>query len=247
MFRKKDKSGTTQLDHELKIQRTISLEALKQILANMGDAEFIERQTIQNSKISFIYIRTVIDTERLNESLIEPLTHCSHSSINECIANSKVIEISSLEEGQKQLLAGAVLINNPAQKQWWSVSLPNSLGRSIETSDTETILYGAKDSFSEQIEQNITLIRRRLPLAELKAEKLTIGSLSETSIVIMYIEGITNPEYVSIAKEKIASIDFDLFFDSSQLAAFMEEHHNSTNLKINYTLLFRIQYYLFQG
>ncbi|MBW9234515.1 spore germination protein, partial [Leptospira santarosai] len=88
-------------------------------------------------------------------------------------------------------------------------------------------LFGAKDSFSEQVEQNITLIRRRLPINELKAEKFTVGSLSETSIVLMYIEGLTNPDFVSTVKDKISEINFDLFFDSSQVAAFLEEHENS--------------------
>jgi hypothetical protein len=85
------------------------------------------------------------------------------------------------------------------------------LSRAIEISEQETILYGAKDSFSEQLEHNITLIRRRLPLTELKTENFTVGSLSKTTIVLMYIEGLTNPEYISIARHKISEIDFDLF------------------------------------
>jgi hypothetical protein len=43
----------------------------------------------------------------------------------------------------------------------------------------------------------------------------------------LYIEGLTNPEFVSTAKKKISEINYDLFVDSSQVAAFMEEHQNS--------------------
>ena len=46
-------------------------------------------------------------------------------------------------------------------------------------------------------------------------------------MVLMYIEGLTNPEFVSTVKEKISEINYDLFFDSSQVAAFLEEHQNS--------------------
>jgi len=110
---------------------------------------------------------------------------------------------------------------------WFAIPLKNPLGRAIEPSDTETILLGAKDSFSEQLEQNITLIRKRIPTHELKTEKFTVGSLSETNVVLLYIEGLTNPEFVSIAKKKILEINYDLFFESSQVAAFIEENPDS--------------------
>jgi Bacillus/Clostridium GerA spore germination protein len=132
-----------------------------------------------------------------------------------------------LEDAERELLQGSVLLFDPMQNQWWSVLLQNPLSRAIESSEQETILYGAKDSFSEQIDQNITLIRRRLPLTELKTETFIVGSLSKSKVVLMYIEGLTNPEFISIAREKISKIDFDLFLDSSQVAAFMEEHHHS--------------------
>jgi hypothetical protein len=229
MFWKKDKGKTDQIANESDVstKTMVTIEALKQQLGNMNDAEIIERETKKNKQIVFFYIRTLIDIERLNESIIESILSSDIDSLNECISNSKVSQIFTLEEAKKQILSGSVIVYDSEQYNWWAIPLPNPLGRSIETSDTETILYGAKDSFSEQLEQNITLIRRRLPLTELKAEKLNIGSLSDTTIMIMYIEGLTNPEFVSYAKEKIANINFDLFFDSSQLAAFMEDHHHS--------------------
>ncbi|MCM3243195.1 MULTISPECIES: spore germination protein [Cytobacillus] len=222
MFWKKEKKQTLQ-----KGQQNLSLGLLKEILANLEDAEIVERQKPEGQCFTFIYIRTLIDQERMNEALFEPLLHCTNESIQDCISTSKAEEIFTLGEAEKQLLAGSVIIFDSLKKQWWSVLLTNNLGRSIETSDTETILYGAKDSFSEQLDTNITLIRRRLPVTELKSEKLKVGSLSETTVVLMYMEGVTNPEFVAIAKEKINKIDFDLFFDSSQIAAFMEDHQNS--------------------
>ena len=197
------------------------------MVANMEDAAIVERQTNKGQKVILLYIGPLIDLERLNESIIEPMIRDSHDTIYECVATSKISEIISLEDAERELLQGSVLLFDPMQNQWWSVLLKNPLSRAIESSEQETILYGAKDSFSEQIDQNITLIRRRLPLTELKTETFIVGSLSKSKVVLMYIEGLTNPEFISIAREKISKIDFDLFLDSSQVAAFMEEHHHS--------------------
>ncbi|KIL51930.1 spore germination protein [Jeotgalibacillus soli] len=229
MFKKKGNDGNKSIENQpLKNNgTTITSDALKRHLANMDDAEFIERTTDKEQKIMFVYIRTLIDHERFNESIIQPLMHHSCDLIYECITTSKVSEINTMEEALSQLLQGSILINDPIRNQWWAVLLQNPLARGIETSETETILYGSKDSFSEVLEQNITMIRRRLPIAELKTEKFTVGSLSKSTVVLMYIDGLTNPEFIAIAREKIKQINYDMFLDSSQVATFMEEHHNS--------------------
>lgn len=205
----------------------LSIEALKKALVKMDDAEFVEINISENQNINLIYIRTLIDQERLNESIVKPLYNCSKQSIQECIVHSTINSISTIKEAKKQLFKGSVLLFDSSSNLWFAVPLKSPLGRAIETSDTETILLGAKDSFSEQLEQNITLIRRRLPTHDLKTEIFTVGSLSETSVAILYIDGLTNPDFVSTAKKKISEINFDICFDSSQVATFMEEHRNS--------------------
>ncbi|XID93775.1 spore germination protein [Paenibacillaceae bacterium WGS1546] len=230
MFWKKFKSTIDQELNEPNMtgsETPVSVDALRQLIVNMNDAEIIERQINNDQKVTLLYIRTLIDQERLNESIIKPLIDCPHESIYECMPNSKISSISTLEEAQTQLMNGFILLYELKHNQWWSVQLEIPLSRSIESSETETILYGPKDSFSEQIEQNITLIRRRLPLNELKTEKFTVGSLSKTTVVLMYIEGLTNPEFIAIARKKISSIDFDLLLDSSNVAVFMEDHYHS--------------------
>jgi hypothetical protein len=193
----------------------------------MEDAEFVELHAVAGNKISLFYIRTLIDQERLNEVVVEPLVRCAHRTTAQCLAAAKVTTITRMEEAHEQLLSGAVLLHDATAENWLAVLLMNTLSRAVESSETETIIYGAKDSFSEQIEQNITMIRRRLPIADLKSEKFTVGTLSKTTIILMYMDGLTNPEFIETARNKITNIDFDQFLDSSQVASFMEDHKHT--------------------
>ncbi|MBO8163511.1 MAG: spore germination protein [Brevibacillus sp.] len=222
MFWKMDNQKNTDIQSEG--HTALTVEALRHVLANMEDAEFMECETNHDQTITLIYIRTLIDSERLNESIIGPLNRCTDKTIPDCLETSRVSEIAGMSEGVKHLIEGSVLLCDTLQNKWWAVHLENPLGRAIEPSETETVIYGAKDSFTEQLEDNIALIRRRLPTTALKTEKFTVGYLSKTPVVLMYMEGLTNPEFISIAKEKITSIDFDQFLDSSQIAVFMEDH-----------------------
>ncbi|PLR79253.1 spore germination protein [Bacillus sp. V3-13] len=205
----------------------VTLEALKQMTSNMADAENVQLQTANAQKVETVYIRTLIDQERFNESVVQPLKSCTSGSVDQCISAAKATKLNTLDEAASQLMAGSVLLHDPKQKQWLAVKLKNPLGRAIESSETETILYGPKDSFSEQLEQNITLIRRRLPLTTLKTEKFIVGSRSKTTVVIMYLEGIINPKVLSIAREKVTNVDYDLILESSNLAVFMEDNEHS--------------------
>ncbi len=202
-------------------------ELLQKSLANMEDFETITLDTNIGKKVFLYYIKTLIDNERLNEVIVEPLKHCTKEQIAECLFNAKIEKLSYLEEAEMKIVQGFVLLYDPTQNHWFATLLETPLSRSIEPPETETVIYGAKDSFVEQIDQNITMIRQRLPITALKTEKYTIGSLSQTKVVMMYIEDLTNPEFISIAREKIKAIDFDQFLDSSQVAAFMEDHKHT--------------------
>ncbi|MCP1187494.1 spore germination protein [Paenibacillus sp. 1781tsa1] len=203
------------------------LDELKEKLNHMDDAEVVEHRMGPSASVHLLYIKTLINQERLNEAIIQPLQQSAGNSLSSCLTNSKLSEVISIEDAEQKIMQGFILLNDSVNNQWLSVQLENPLGRAVEPSETETVIYGAKDSFSEQIDKNITMLRRRLPITTLKTESFTIGSLSKTKVVLMYIDGLTNPEFVSLARDKINSVNFDQFLDSSQLAAFIEDHNHT--------------------
>lgn len=227
------KKNSKQIRHENKggnqlFQKNndLSIAAVKDLISNMDDGELIEHRINKDRNITLIFIRTLIDVERLNESIIQPLKNCSEDMIHTCIASVKASALTSLDEAQQLMMLGHVLLDD-GKGRCWAVPFENPLGRSIEPSETETILYGPKDSFTEQIDQNITLLRRRLPVTELKTEKFSAGYLTKAKVVLLYLEGIANPDIVDIARKKISKVNFDMVIEQSNLAAFMEDHIHS--------------------
>ena len=81
--------------------------------------------------------------------------------------------------------------------------------RGIEQSENDRVLRGAHDSFTETVKQNSTLIRRRIRDPRLTFEKLTIGETSKSDVVLSYIEGKADPEYVDYLRKKITSTKVD--------------------------------------
>jgi hypothetical protein len=87
MFRKRKSIGVgNRMENSTgKAQNTpITLEVLRERVDNMEDAEIIEHQTHNDSTIILVYIRTLIDKARLNESVIQPLRSCGNENLSEC-------------------------------------------------------------------------------------------------------------------------------------------------------------------
>ena len=109
MFWKK-KQNESKLVAQSIAESELSIEALKKSLVQMDDAEFVEIDIFDTRKIHLVYIRTLIDQEKLNESIIKPLTNCSKPSIQDCIMNSSIIPIPTFIEAKKQLFSGSILL-----------------------------------------------------------------------------------------------------------------------------------------
>ncbi|MEC3606571.1 spore germination protein [Bacillus glycinifermentans] len=174
----------------------------------MADAKVEEHETESGQKAVFYFINTIIDGGLLQQAIIKPLINCSEETVYLSLKSlvskslvSNVLHVESFAEAKEQLMSGSVLIHDPLEQQWFAIPVENQLGRPIESSLTETVIYGPKDSFTEQIGINLSLIRRRLPLTNLKTESLTAGTLSKTSVMIVYIAGLTNREFVEDVKK----------------------------------------------
>lgn len=81
--------------------------------------------------------------------------------------------------------------------------------RSVGQSENDRVLRGAHDSFTETIKQNTTLIRRRIRDPKLTFKRFTVGETSKTDLVLSYIEGKADSEYVEQLSKRLQSIKVD--------------------------------------
>ncbi|MFD0672113.1 spore germination protein [Cohnella sp. GCM10027633] len=81
--------------------------------------------------------------------------------------------------------------------------------RSIEEPQTEALIRGPRDGFTEDIRTNTSLIRRRIRDANLKMVSRTVGRRSRKELIVVYVEGIANPELVAEVMRRVKTIDMD--------------------------------------
>ena len=81
--------------------------------------------------------------------------------------------------------------------------------RGVEEPAKDKTLRGSKDGFVETLIFNTALIRRRIRDTSLRMEMLQAGQSSKTDIVVSYMEGRADMEFLETIKKRIQSIKVD--------------------------------------
>lgn len=81
--------------------------------------------------------------------------------------------------------------------------------RSVAEPEADRVMMGARDGFVETLVFNTAMIRRRIRDVRLTMQYHAVGRCSKTDVVLCYIDGVADAEYVGRLSEKLAAIDTD--------------------------------------
>jgi len=222
------------------ISLTTSLEdnitTFKQIFSD--DFTFIARE-FQNKylpsvKFCIFYFKGMVDTEVLNEHVIEPilsenlmedisLLNLVDELQNKVIMSSDITSsndfqtiLDSMIYGDTVLLVdgydNALLINS---KSWPS--------RAIDEPESAQVVRGPREGFVESILTNISLVRRRIKNPNLKFKCKELGVQTHTKICIAYIEGVADENILSELEKRLDQIEIDGILDSGYIQEFIKD------------------------
>ncbi|WP_435877197.1 spore germination protein [Sporosarcina highlanderae] len=87
--------------------------------------------------------------------------------------------------------------------------LRSSPGRNPEEPDTEKVIRGSRDGFTENIIINTALVRRRLKTEDLRFEMHQTSLNGKTDVAITYMKGAASEEHLSYIRERLDEIKHD--------------------------------------
>ncbi len=101
------------------------------------------------------------------------------------------------------------------------------LDRGIDDAKVEPAIYGPKDSFVENYQKNIGLIKRRIKSNHLKIKEKSLGRYSMTTTGVFYIDNIVKEELVDEVLSKLDNIDTDAIISSGELKQFLIDENKN--------------------
>lgn len=85
-------------------------------------------------------------------------------------------------------------------------SLPS---RGVTEPQHDQVLRGAREGFTEHLMENTAILRRRLNTPNLHLERIAVGDRAPTNLILCFVEGRADPDYVKNIREKLCSIRVD--------------------------------------
>jgi hypothetical protein len=210
-------------------------EKIKELFQNCSD--FVAKQVDISDQctIRLFYFDGLVDIKTLDEFILKPLVlkefpvggH-EHESISrhieqELLSITQVKTASNMEDLVTGILQAQVGIIVDGEKNALLADLKGFEKRSIEAPTTEMTIRGPKDSFTESIRTNTTLVRRRICSTKLKLEAFTVGEYTKTSVEMAYIEGIAPESLLKEIRERISRIRMDAALGSEFIEEFIED------------------------
>lgn len=217
--------------------RTIDNDQFKNRVSNifktLQNPPDLKVRYIHKEEICLVYIDGIVDINLCQESVIKPLLNLSidkltlHNIINSLTALN--IKIQDKEKDVPHyLLNGSLILLKNNSKQFLEIKLEKFEKRDINSPDLEVTLRGPKDGFVEDLSTNRGIIRKRLKSENLKISSINLGTYSNTSVEIYYLDGIADSSLVAQIIPYLKKMKINYMVDSS----FIEKYIDQRSLKI---------------
>lgn len=216
-----------------------NLRLFKQQLGNSSDIVIKEFQIdgANGLRCALLLIDGLVDQENVNLSILKPMmyeagvkmkTDCTGSldiaSLRqEFLSVGEVKLLSTIDEALGDLFSGQTILLVDKAKEALSIGLRKWEKRGIDEPQTETVVRGPREGFTETLRVNTSMLRRKIKNANLRMETMKIGRQTNTDICIAYIEGIVKPGLIDELKKRLSLISTDSVLDSGYVEAYIED------------------------
>jgi len=184
---------------------------------------------------AIIYVNGITNKDIVDRDILNPLMLHTRENLNgkenigeylckRYISMSNTLVESDLNAVVNYLKRGktAVLINGATEVI--IVDTTGGVQRAIMEPMNETAAKGPRDGFVENLEVNLSLIRRKVKDNHLSIEMFNIGSRLQSDVALVYINNIVDKQVLEELKNRIKAIDLDSVLSAGKLEQYIEDY-----------------------
>jgi spore germination protein KA len=217
-----------------------NINSLKEVFKGDEMVAFRELKAagLNNLRCCLVYVDGMANKEIINRDIINPILS---NSINFSSTEENILDIfekqiinscglqktKNFESITKSIIYGdtALFIDGAP-----SAIILSTIGwerRSIQEPESETVVKGPREGFTESLNVNISLIRKRIKSPGLKFIFKEIGTRTRTKICICYIQGIADVKILNEVVKRVDSINIDGIVDSKYIQESIKDNRYS--------------------
>lgn len=246
MFTRKRRAKKIQLNVKTEIENEdekvhddllSNINRIKKQLGNSDDLVIREFMIGKSAvHVAILYIAGLVDEQTVNTIVMRSLMFESvplQDSIDQeyelnyikehVVALGSMTVTSNWKDLLLSLLSGNAVIFVAGKTEAIIESTKGGEQRAISEANTQVVVRGPKEGFTESIQVNTSLIRRRIKSPNLWMESFQIGEVTQTTVSIMYLKGIASDELVGEVKQRLEKIKIDGVLETGYIEEWIED------------------------
>ncbi|AIF43148.1 spore germination protein [Virgibacillus sp. SK37] len=191
---------------------------LQRFFVNYADVQTVE------GKVSMYYAEGMIDSTQLNEFSEAVEQAILDNKLEKASKNLPPISsLTSLDEMIESLFSGLLILYKDGDTFFYTVNISKIPKREPEESTSEISIKGPRDGFTEEVNVNVSLIRKRLKSKELYNQAFELGSISKTKVSLLYLKNRANSKVIKEIDHRLKKIQVDSIISSGQLEQWLSD------------------------
>lgn len=199
---------------------TYKVESIKKNLLDRiqqgKDLVFKENYT-KEKYMEVLYINTVCDEKVLHDKILTPFFELTGAEqfLAYLQSHPKAAQFENEDKAIDELLRGSAIIF--FLDFIFLFESKSDLMKSASQTLVETTVQGPQSGFTESLQTNIGLLRERYPQPTLNIENCSVGSISKTSVAMLYDAKFADPDTVKRIREFLSKVEIQMFQTGEQL------------------------------
>lgn len=122
------------------------------------------------------------------------------------------------------ILSGNALLFVDGYAEALNISVKGWQQRSISEPQTESVIRGPREGFTENLRTNTAMLRRKIKDPDLVFETMKVGRKTQTNVCVSYIRNLANQELIDEVKKRIGDIEIDAVLESGYIEEYLDDN-----------------------
>lgn len=213
-----------------------NLAEIKKLFGSSADVNIVNGQ-ISGVKCAVVTLEGMVSSKDLAKMLFTPMMEYQRLLAgaeevyrfisSEGFFSAEQKEVKDINETAEKLCAGFAVVFVDGIAKAMGISAQGFDKRSISEPDSEANIKGSHEAFSDSLRTSMSLIRRRVKNPKLRFELMKAGTLSQTELCLVYIDGQTPEKLRKKVEERLKKIKLPLVLTSGSIIPFVTENAGS--------------------
>lgn len=226
------KEDTSNTEKKIKLAKSLerNIAIFEDIFANDGTVRFRRMENRYHSclKCCLISIDGMVNKDITNDGILFPIinSHFDEEIISrnlldflseKIITSNDVRKARNVDDAIGSIIYGDSVLLVEGCSEALIVDTKGWKSKAVGESEAEPVVRGSREGFTEAININLSLLRRRIQTSDLKFMFRSIGDRTNTKVCICYLEGLANEKILNELIKRLDKIKIDGILESGYI------------------------------